>query len=345
VTEFLIEYGLFLAKTLTWLVAALALAGGLVALFRSARAHHGPERLEVKNLNDRLDDLAEVLKGELLSEAELKQAHKQRQKGEKARRKASKKGQATPRPRLFTLNFDGDLQAHAADSLREEISALLQVAREGDEVLLKLESAGGLVHAYGLAASQLQRIRRRGIRLTVAVDKVAASGGYLMACVADHILAAPFAIVGSIGVIAQLPNFHRLLKKHDIDFELHTAGEFKRTLTVFGENTDAARAKFREELDETHALFKSFVTGNRPQLDIGRVATGEHWYGSQAVELKLVDEIKTSDDFLLERKATADIFELSYRRRPPLSERIAHGLVRMGLGLRRGLQQPLQRSL
>lgn len=343
-TEFLIEYGLFLAKTLTWLVAALALAGGLVSLLRSARSHHGPERLEVKNLNDRLDDMAEVLNGELLSEAELKQMHKQRQKEEKARRKASKKGQAVTRSRLFTLNFEGDLQAHAADSLRHEISALLQVARAGDEVLLKLESAGGLVHAYGLAASQLQRIRRRGIRLTVAVDKVAASGGYLMACVADHILAAPFAIVGSIGVIAQLPNFNRLLKKHDIDFELHTAGEFKRTLTVFGENTDAARAKFREELDDTHALFKSFVTDNRPQLDIGRVATGEHWYGAQAVDLKLVDEIKTSDDYLLERKTAADIFEISYRRRPPLSERIAHGLVRLGLGLRSGLQRSLPRS-
>ncbi|HSW14852.1 MAG TPA: protease SohB [Solimonas sp.] len=335
--QFLSDYGLFLAKTLTWVAALLATGAGFLVLIRAARAHRGPERLEIRNLNDRLQGMADALNADLLSESEFKQLHKQRQQEEKARRKAAKKGQETARPRLFVLNFHGDLQAHAADSLREEITALLQVARDGDEVLLRLESAGGLVHAYGLAASQLQRIRRRGLKLTVAIDKVAASGGYLMACVADHILAAPFAIVGSIGVIAQLPNFHRLLKKHDIDFELHTAGEFKRTLTVFGENTDAAREKFREELDETHDLFKAFVTGNRPQLDIGRVATGEHWYGSQAVELKLVDGIQTSDDYLLERKAAADLFELSYRRRPPLSERVAQGLVRLGLGLRRGL--------
>lgn len=343
--DFITEYGLFLAKTITWVVALLALGGGFFAMVRGARAHYGPERLDVKNLNERFEQMADVLNADLLSDDEFKRAHKLRKAEEKKRRKAEKKGQQTIRPRIFALNFHGDLQAHGADSLREEISALLQVARDGDEVMLRLESEGGLVHAYGLAASQLQRIRRRGLNLTVAVDKVAASGGYLMACVADRILAAPFAIVGSIGVIAQLPNFHRLLKKHEVDFELHTAGEFKRTLTLFGENTKAGREKFQEELEETHALFKSFVSGNRPQLDIARVATGEHWYGTQALELKLVDEIKTSDDYLLERKADADIYELTYRRRHPLSERIAEGLVRLGLGLRGGMEKAWSRSV
>jgi len=331
VTEFLTQYGLFLAKTLTAVLALLALAAGLAALIRGARSHAGAERLDIRNLNERFEHLADLLNSHLLPEPALKAALKQRKQRDKARLKAQKQGQPD-RPRVFALNFHGDLHAHAADSLREEISALLQVARDGDEVLLRLESEGGLVHAYGLAASQLQRIRHRGLHLTVAVDKVAASGGYLMACVADHVLAAPFAIVGSIGVIAQLPNFNRLLKKHEIDFELHTAGEFKRTLTLFGENTEAAREKFRTELDETHALFKRFVAGNRPKLDIDRVATGEHWYGSQAVELGLVDEIKTSDDYLLERVPAADLFELSYRRRQPLTERVARGLVRLGFG-------------
>jgi serine protease SohB len=197
-------------------------------------------------------------------------------------------------------------------------------------VLLRLESEGGLVHAYGLAASQLQRIRERKLRLTAAVDKVAASGGYMMACVADHIIAAPFAVVGSIGVIAQLPNFNRLLKKHEVDFELHTAGEYKRTLTLFGENTDAARAKFREELEDTHALFKAFVADNRPALDLEKVATGEHWFGARALALRLVDELKTSDDFLLERSASADLVHLAFRRKHSLTERIAHGLARLG---------------
>lgn len=342
-TQFLADYGLFLAKTLTWTVALLAVAAGLVTILRSARSQHGHDRLEVKNLNERFEHMAEILNADLLSEDAFKRLAKQRKAEEKAKRKAEKRAEPPLRPRVFALNFDGDLAAHAVDSLREEISALLQVARDSDEVLLRLESEGGMVHAYGLAASQLQRIRGRGLKLTVAIDKVAASGGYMMACVADRILAAPFAIVGSIGVIAQLPNFHRVLKKHEIDFELHTAGEFKRTLTLFGENTEAGREKFREELEATHVLFKSFVSGNRPILDIDRVATGEHWYGSQALDLKLVDKLQTSDDYLLERKADADLYELAFRRRHPLSERLAQGLVRLGGGLRGGMEKAWSR--
>ena len=109
--------------------------------------------------------------------------------------------------------------------------------------------------AYGLAASQMQRIRDKKLKLTVCVDKVAASGGYMMAVVADKIIAAPFAVLGSIGVLAQVPNFHRLLKKHDVDFEMLTAGKYKRTLTMFGENTDKGREKFQEDIEDTHVLF------------------------------------------------------------------------------------------
>ncbi|NJN48183.1 MAG: protease SohB, partial [Candidatus Competibacteraceae bacterium] len=193
-----------------------------------------------------------------------------------------------------------------------------------DEVVVRLESAGGLVHAYGLAASQLARIKERKIGLTVAVDKVAASGGYLMACVADRIMTAPFAVVGSIGVVSQLPNFNRLLKKHDIDFELLTAGEYKRTMTLFGENTDKARLKFQEELEETHRLFKEFLRTYRSQLDLDRVATGEHWYGTQALELKLVDELRTSDDFLLEASKDAALYEVTYASHKPLLTRLSN---------------------
>ena len=325
-SAFFFEYGLFLAKSVTWVMAVMAIGIGLLVLLREARGHQGQDRLEIRNLNERFEDMADLLHSELLSEEELKQLHKRRKAEEKARHKSAKKGQKTDKPRLFALNFDGDLQASAVDSLREEISALLQVAQPADEVLLRLESEGGLVHSYGLAASQLQRIRQRGLKLTVAVDKVAA-----------------FAIVGSIGVIAQLPNFNRLLKKHEIDFELHTAGEFKRTLTLFGENTEPARAKFREELDSTHALFKSFVTANRPQLEIDRVATGEHWFGSQALDLKLVDALQTSDDYLLERAKDADLYEIRFKRRHSLSDRLSQGLARLAVGLRSGLDKAWSR--
>ncbi|MEK6805876.1 MAG: protease SohB [Pseudomonadota bacterium] len=321
--EFLYNYGLFLAKTVTFVAAVIFVVSALASLVRQVRAQMG-DHLEVKSLNDRFKDLADAVNHSVLPPAEFKQLDKTRAKEDKARAKAQKKGTAVERPRVFVLNFDGDLQASSVASLREEVSAVLQVARDKDEVLLRLESEGGLVHGYGLAASQLQRIRDRKIALTAAVDKVAASGGYLMACVADHIVAAPFAIVGSIGVVAQLPNFNRLLKKHEIDFELHTAGEFKRTLTLFGENTEAGREKFQQEIEDTHALFKAFVAENRPTMPLAQVATGEHWFGTRALALKLVDALKTSDDWLLEKSKTADLYEVSFRRHRSLSDRLSH---------------------
>lgn len=324
--DHLLDYGLFLAETVTVIVAfvigIVTLAHGVAA----ARAGHNHEHIEVRNVNQRLRDMADALMAEMLDEGAFKRRAKQERAEDKARRKA-RKGQPA-RPRLFVLDFDGDLAASQTAALRQEISAILQVAESRDEVLLRLESPGGLVNGYGLAASELRRVREHEIKLTVAVDKVAASGGYMMACVADRILAAPFAVLGSIGVVAQLPNFHRLLKKNDIDIELHTAGEYKRTLTMLGENTEAARAKFLAELEDTHALFKSFVSDNRPQVAIAEVATGEHWYGARALALKLVDQIKTSDDYLLERVTDHDVYTVAYKMQQSLRDRLLGSLTR-----------------
>ena len=319
-SEFFFHYGLFLAKTVTVVAAAAVLIGLLGNLLHGLRAQ-AQDHLEVKNLNHRFRDLADSIKHATLTRDEWKKEVKGHKAEDKARDKGAKG--APPRPRVYVLDFDGDLQASAVESLRDEISGVLQVANAGDEVVLRLESPGGVVHGYGLAASQLRRVRDKGVKLTVAVDKVAASGGYLMACVADRILAAPFAVVGSIGVVGQLPNFNRLLKKHDIDYELHTAGEFKRTLTLFGENTEAGREKFRESLEEAHALFKAFIRQNRPQVPVDEVATGDHWFGSRALELKLVDVLQTSDDYLLERSKDCDLYELRYKRHRSFGERVA----------------------
>ena len=335
--EFAFEYGLFLAKAVTWVIAIVVVIGSIAGLIRQSRDHQGGDRLDVRHLNRRYEDLAEVLNSELLSEEVRKADEKARKAREKAEAKAAKKGHKPPRPRLFVLNFDGDIGASAVEELREEITALLQVARDDDEVMLKLESEGGMVHAYGLAASQLVRIRDRGLRLTISVDKVAASGGYMMACVAHRIIAAPFAVVGSIGVVAQIPNFNRLLKKHEVDFELHTAGEHKRTLTLFGENTPAAREKFQQELEDTHVLFKRFVAEYRPQLKIDKVATGEHWFGRQALDLKLVDELRTSDDFLMERSRESELYKIEFKPHRSLPERLAHNWARLSRKV-----QPLQ---
>src|SRR5699024_6917 len=236
--------------------------------------------LEVRNINNRLERMADTLYRELLSKRQLKAHQKQRKAEHKRRDKQEKLGKKPAGERLFVLDFNGDVRASAVDHLRDEITAVLQVAESGSEVLPRLQAAGGMVHSDGLAASQLKRLRDNGLQLTVAVDKVAASGGDMMACAADRIVAAPFSIIGSIGVVAQIPNFNRVLKDKHVDYELHTAGDHKRTLTVFGENTDDARAKFREELEETHALFKTFVTRYRSELDIDAVATGEHWHGT-----------------------------------------------------------------
>jgi serine protease SohB len=314
--EFLSEYGMFLAKAATLVIAALALVGGIVALV--ARGSGEPEsrgRLDIRHLNGDYDHMALALKSAILP----KKAFKQFQKQQKAREKQQEK---IERRRVFVLNFHGDIRAVAVASLREEVTAVLTAAQPEDEVIVRLESAGGLVHGYGLAAAQLLRIRDRRLKLTVAVDKVAASGGYMMACVADRIIAAPFAILGSIGVIAQLPNFNRLLKKHDVDFEQFMAGEHKRTVTLFGENTDKGRQKFQEEIEDVHTLFKDFVKTHRPQVDLEKVATGEHWFGARALESRLVDELRTSDDVLLDASASADLYEVVYTGKKPWLARL-----------------------
>jgi serine protease SohB len=318
--EFIFEYGLFLAQAVTLVAAILIVVASLVSVGQRQRADHGEGHIEIRNLNEKYSNIGEAIRGAVDSPDALKAQQKADKKEEKAAAKAAKKKRKKGekpnpedrRPRLYVINFDGDIRASATDNLREEISAVLPQIEKGDELLLKLESPGGLVHGYGLAASQLQRIKNADVPLVIAVDKVAASGGYMMACVADRIVAAPFAVLGSIGVLAQLPNFHRLLQKNDIDFELLTAGEYKRTLTMFGENTDKGREKFVEDLEETHVLFKNFVSANRPSLDIARVATGEIWYGQDALEEGLIDELQTSDAFVQARLKDWDIFEVRF---------------------------------
>ena len=323
---FLLEYGMFLAKLGTIVVLILLLVLGIFFLYMRTRSG-GDEHLEVKHVNQKFEQMQLMLQSAILTKKEFKQSIKEI----KTRHKLEEKQEDSGRPRVFVLDFDGDIRASEVASLREEITALLTVAGKSDQVFIRLESGGGLVHGYGLAASQLKRITDNGIRLVVAVDKVAASGGYMMACVANQILAAPFAVLGSIGVLAQVPNFHRFLKKHDIDFEQIAAGKYKRTLTLFGENRAEDREKLREELEEAHTLFKEFVKANRPQVDIEKIATGEHWYGRQALDLGLVDKLQTSDAYLAEQAAAADIYEICYMRKKPFIEKLLNPVAKLFL--------------
>ena len=319
--EFLYEYGLFFAKALTLVVVIVVI---IVAATASAMKQKGRKgELEITDLSEQFEETEQDVIHHLLTKEQLKEKEKADKKLAKEKAKAEKnQTEEDAKPRLFVLDFNGSIDAKEVSSLREEISALLTVATDKDEVFVRLESGGGMVHGYGLASSQLDRIRQHNIPLTVSVDKVAASGGYMMACVANKIISAPFAIVGSIGVLAQIPNFNKVLKKHDIEFEQLTAGEFKRTLTMFGENTEAGREKFVEELEETHELFKTFVSEHRPSLDIAKVATGEHWFGLKAKELGLVDIIQTSDDYLMIASKTHQVVSLKYATKKGLAEKL-----------------------
>ncbi|WP_444998015.1 protease SohB [Aliikangiella sp. IMCC44359] len=349
--DFLAEYGMFLAQAVT-IVLAIILVLGAIANAGQKHKKSAEGQIEVVNLSEEIAEVKEDMLKEILSEDEYKLLLKEKKKKEKAEQKDKKKALKAAskskklsaksdhstdsedetaeadeadehKKRLFVLNFYGDVEASEVENLREEVSAIVSSAEKGDRVLLRLESPGGMVHAYGFAASQLTRIKEAGLELIVAVDQVAASGGYMMACVADKIIAAPFAVVGSIGVVAEIPNFHRLLKHNKVDYEQHTAGDYKRTLTMFAENTDEARTKFKQELQETHELFKQFITDNRPTLAVDTVATGEHWYGTQALKLGLIDVIQTSDDFVMSFADSYDVFEVTYQIKKPLSERLS----------------------
>ncbi|MFK7978161.1 MAG: protease SohB [Halioglobus sp.] len=347
--EFLYEYGLFLAQAVTLVAAILIVVGGIIAMSSRQRTEQQEGQIEIRHLNEKYRHIGATIKSVVEDPMAAKELAKSEKKAEKAKTKEAKKKRkkaasedSKGQPRLYVLNFDGDIRASATENLREEITAVLPQIKEGDEILVRLESPGGMVHGYGLAASQLQRIRSAGVPLTAAVDKVAASGGYMMACVADRIVAAPFAVLGSIGVVAQLPNFHKVLKKNDIDFELLTAGEHKRTLTMFGENTDKGREKFLEELEDTHQLFKDFVQTNRPSLDVAKVATGEVWYGQNALTEGLVDELQTSDAFIQEKLEDWDIYEVRFVHRKNWQEKLG---MAAESAVERGLMKILQRDV
>ncbi|MDY6799385.1 MAG: protease SohB [Pseudomonadota bacterium] len=343
--EFVTEFGLFLAKAVTVVVAIAAIISVIVASAQKVRDDGDDDGdLKITRLNEKYRKLKESLEHELLDEHQHKLQEKVRKKAEKTKKKLARKARSgddagETKGRIYVLDFHGDIKASDTDTLRKSITAVLGVADpQKDEVVVRLESGGGMVHSYGLAAAQLDRIRSKGIPLTACIDKVAASGGYMMACVADRIVASPFAIVGSIGVVAQLPNFHRLLQKHDVDFEVLTAGEHKRTLTIFGENTDKGRRKFLEDLEDTHVLFKEYVSERRPAVDISAVANGDIWFGKRAMDVQLVDEIRTSDEYLIDACDRGEVVGVSFRRKRTLPEKL-------GLAASTAMEQTVWRVL
>lgn len=308
------NYIIFILKIITLIL----IVGIIFILFLKKKKVSNFNEIKITNISEELLKQKENLELEFMDEDEIKELEK-KQKEEK---KNKKKEKSVKKSKLFVLEFIGDVKASEVESLRDEITAILSVVKPGDEVLLKLESQGGFVHSYGLAASQLQRLKDENIPLTIAVDEIAASGGYMMACVADKIVAAPFSIIGSVGVVAQITNIHKLLKKYDIDVDIMTAGKYKRTVTVLGENTEEGKEKFKEELKETHKLFQEFISKNRPKLDVESVSTGEVWYGIRALELNLIDEIMTSDEYILKATNDKEVYMIEYVQKKSLLEKV-----------------------
>ncbi len=317
---FWLDISAFLVKALIIVAAVGGLALLIARLARSAEPKD--QEIKVRSLDERYDDMRDAMDATLLDKRERKALAKAHKKEAKATAKAHR-GQE-PGKRIYVLAFKGDMRASAVKRLGAEIDAVLIAARpETDEAVIRIESPGGTVTGYGLAAAEILRLRERKIKVTASVDQVAASGGYMMACAADRIVAAPFAVVGSIGVVAPVPNLHRLLQKNQIDFEEMTAGEFKRTVSVLGEITPAGREHFRGKLDATHDAFKAHVEQCRPNVDIARVANGDYWLAREALPLGLVDEIMTGDDLLFRARDGARLYEVTTEARKNLLERLS----------------------
>ena len=313
----LYDFLYFFGQTIIVVLAILICLLGVVAILGRNKGDSKDGKLIIKKLNKKFRRVQEAVRSAMLTKHELKKLQKQN-------KKIAKEEKAHPsKKRLFVTDFHGDMRASQVDSLGQVINAILLTYQEGDEVLVRIDSPGGVVNGYGLAASHLTRLTQANIPLTVAVDKVAASGGYMMACTANKILAAPFAIIGSVGVVAQTPNFHRFLKKHNIDFEQVTAGQYKRTLSLFGEVTKKGVEKVQQDVDDTQVLFKEFISEHRSDVDVDQIATGEHWFGKRALELKLIDELITSEQFLLNARKEFDLFHLEHKVKKPISKKFA----------------------
>jgi serine protease SohB len=335
--EWIAEMGTFLLQT----ILVMVIVGGVLLLVvRSKESSDDGLKLNIESINDERRLRNRRLRVNTTSPGARKKLVKAFRQEEKAKQKAAKqgKGELQNAQKVWVLDFHGDLKASQTEQFAQEVSAIIDVASAEDEVVVRLESAGGLVHSYGLAAAQLDRLQAAGLNTTVCIDKVAASGGYMMACTANHIKAAPFAVIGSIGVVAQVPNIHRLLKRNDIDVELLTAGKYKRTLTVLGENTEEGREKFIDDLENTHRLFKEYVSQHRPDMDIDELATGEIWYGSEALEKKLTDSVGTSEAYLVERMASAQVYHVKLEPPKTLSRKV-------GLAVSAGIEQAVIKGL
>lgn len=310
------DYFLFLLKSITVVMAIVIIAGTII---RATKEGHEPSqgKLSITRLNKALEAIRLRMQQETLGKKALKKEVKALKEQHKKEDKSN-----DDKPNAYTIRFKGDIQASQVDALRQEVTAILTTAKAGEEVVISIESPGGAVPGYGLAASQILRLKEADLKVTACVDQVAASGGYMMACVADRILAAPFSIVGSIGVLSQVPNIHRFLKRFDVDVDVLTAGKHKAPMTLMGENTEEGKQKHVQDLNAIHTRFKELVKLHREELNIDDVSEGDFWLAEDALKLNLVDEISTSDAYIMSLCAQANVYRVQWQPHKSFEQRI-----------------------
>lgn len=200
---------------------------------------------------------------------------------------------------VFVIDYVGSMMASEVVYLTAKIDAIILKSNKDDEVVINITSPGGAVSGYGLVASQIKRLKTAGLKITATVDTVAASGGYMAAVVSDEIIAAPFAMVGSIGVVANVMIYEELLKNIGIQTNVYTSGDSKRTVVPSRVPNAEEEAKLEAQLEEIHSRFKDHVLSFRPDIDEDKVFTGQAFLAADAINFGLVDKIGTSDELLL----------------------------------------------
>lgn len=304
----LTSYAIFFLKIITIIILLLTTIIICLILITNKDNNY----IKIKNINKKYITLKKLFLSKISKKIE--------------RKNLIKEENLTKTKNLFVLHFNGDINASDINNLKDILSIIILNKTHVDEVLIKLTSNGGIVTNYGLAASQLKRLKNENINLTISIDTIAASGGYMMACVANKIIASHFSIIGSIGVLGIIPNINKILTKNNIEIEYHTSGKYKKTLSIIGENTEIGRKKFIESLENTHFLFKNFVKENRSQINIEEIATGEYWYGVDALKLNLIDKIQTSDEYIIENLNNANIYEIKLSEKINIKNKIKENI-------------------
>jgi serine protease SohB len=195
-------------------------------------------------------------------------------------------------------------------------------------VALVINSPGGAAVQSHMIYRRIRALAaERDKRVIAAVEDVAASGGYMIACAADEIVVDMSSIVGSIGVIAAGFGFPRLLERVGIERRVHTSGRSKAMLDPFQPEREEDVARLQAIQDDVHAAFVDLVKTRRPKLAPNPdLFSGAFWSGRQAIDLGLADRLGDLRSVLQER------FGRDVRMRVIPTERSSWWRRRLGLG-------------